>query len=168
MLKIFNDLSPFFEDCYLEVGVREYAKVIKTSPPTASKILKEYGKQGILKSRGERNILLFNINRESLLLKVLARAYWQFRLKSLIDFLRHELMASSIVLFGSTSKLETQRNSDFDIIVISSFKKTPSLKKFEKELGRNIQLFNFKSFDKINSNLRTAALNGHILWGVLE
>ena len=48
MLKIFNELKPFFEDVYREISVREYAKLTKVSPPTASTILKKYEKDNNL------------------------------------------------------------------------------------------------------------------------
>ena len=48
MLKIINDLRPFFEDCYRRVNVREYAKIMHISPPTASKILDSYHHENLL------------------------------------------------------------------------------------------------------------------------
>ena len=48
MLNIINDLDCFFEDCYRRVNVREYARIKGISPPTASKILTNYQKEGLL------------------------------------------------------------------------------------------------------------------------
>ena len=59
MLKIINDLSPFFEDCYRRINVREYAKIMNISPPTASKLLNEYNQEGILKKELYRNFMFF-------------------------------------------------------------------------------------------------------------
>lgn len=48
MLKIINDLTPFFEDCYREISVREYARIMSISPPTASKLLSYYCSEKLL------------------------------------------------------------------------------------------------------------------------
>ena len=61
MLKIFNDLEPFIEECYKEIGVREYSRIIKISAPTASKILKNFESEGLLKKRLDKGYLLFGI-----------------------------------------------------------------------------------------------------------
>ena len=60
MLDILNNLGAFFEDCYRRISVREYAKIMNISPPTASKILTEYSKEGILIKEAERNYLFFS------------------------------------------------------------------------------------------------------------
>jgi len=51
MLKIFNGLRPFIEDCYREIGIREYSRIIKVTPPTASRILKNFESEQILKKK---------------------------------------------------------------------------------------------------------------------
>ena len=87
MLNIFNNLKPFFEDCYRELGVREYSRIVGISPPTASKLLKEYEKEGLVNKRKERGFLLFRANRESNVLKSLSRIYWEQKLRPLIEFI---------------------------------------------------------------------------------
>ena len=62
MLEIVNNLEPFFEDCYRIVSVREYARLIKKSPPTASKLLKGFAQEGYLHKRPERGHLLFSLD----------------------------------------------------------------------------------------------------------
>ena len=53
MLDIFNRLKPFFEDTAAEISVRQYAKSIRVSPPTASKVLKELHKENLLLARSQ-------------------------------------------------------------------------------------------------------------------
>ena len=48
MLKIINNLKPFFEDCYRRINIREYSRLMKISPPTASKLLYKFNKEGLL------------------------------------------------------------------------------------------------------------------------
>ena len=168
MLKIINELKPFFEDCYKELGVREYARLSKITPPTASKILKEFASQNLLKKREERGFLLFRANRESSTLKNLSRIFWEDKLQKLTNYISEELYPDTIVLFGSLSKLEVSEKSDIDIAVFTKLKKEITLKAFEKSLGKEIQLFSFKSLDKVNKELRINIMNGHVQNGRLR
>ena len=43
---------PFFQDCYRRINVREYSRLMKISPPTASKLLSSYSQEiSILESK---------------------------------------------------------------------------------------------------------------------
>ena len=168
MLKEINSLGVFFEDCYREWSVREYAREVKISPPTASKKLKGFGKEELLLCREERGFILFRVNRESKVMKDLSRIYWYFKLKELFDFLRENLFPDAIILFGSLAKLEAKENSDIDIAVFGSVKKKFSLNKFEKRFGREVQLFSYKSLDKVNKELRLNIMNGYKVEGYLS
>lgn len=55
MLDIINNLKPFFEDCYRRINVREYSRLMKISPPTASKLLSKYHKLNLLLVDRDRN-----------------------------------------------------------------------------------------------------------------
>ncbi len=167
MLNIINNLTPFFEDCYKRVNVREYAKLIKVSPPTASKILMEYRKEGLLKKQEERNYFFFFANTENKLFIDLSRIYWRNRLKELAESIEKVAVTPLIILFGSLSKGETTSDSDIDIAIISN-KKEITLKNFEKDLKRNIQIFWFDSFNKINEELKNNILNGYVLSGRIK
>ena len=131
MLKILNNLAPFFDDCYRRISVREYAKLTGISPPTASKLLISYHKEGLLVKEEDRNYLFFQVNRESKLMKGLSRVYWNEKLKDLINVIEEELFPDALVLFGSLSKLETKKESDIDILVITKSKKKINLERFE-------------------------------------
>ena len=65
MLDIFNKLQYFFEDCYRRINVREYAKLMKISPPTASKMLSEFQNEGLLKKEIDKGYHLFYANKEN-------------------------------------------------------------------------------------------------------
>ena len=65
MLKLINKLSQFLEDCYKEISVREYSRANNVSAPTASKILKNLEKEGLLKQRTDKGYILFRTNREN-------------------------------------------------------------------------------------------------------
>jgi len=165
MLKIINDFELFFEDCYREISVREYAREMKVAAPTASKMLKGFAKEGLLYMRAERGFIFFRANRESLVLRNLSRIYWGEKLEGLVEYIWDSVHPDSVVLFGSLSKLEVSSRSDIDIAIFGGFKKEIDLKNFEKKLGKEIQSFVFESLDKVNKELRDNMIEGYILRG---
>lgn len=167
MLNIINNLSPFFEDCYRRINVREYAKLIKVSPPTASKMLGEYYKEGLLKKQEERNYIFFFANPENSLFVDLSRIYWKIKLKEIVKEIEEKTVNPIIILFGSLSKAETMPNSDIDLAIIAD-KKDIDINLFEDKLKREIQLLWFEDLSKINKELKNNILNGYILSGRIK
>lgn len=168
MLDIFNRLKPFFEDCYREISVREYSRLMGMSAPTASILLKRYVSGGLLKMREERRYLLFRVDRESSVLKDLSRIYWRMKLSKIIEEIKDNLHNPVIILFGSLSKLEAKLDSDIDIAVISKINKKIDSEKYEKQLRRKIQIFYFKSFNEIKKELKLNVINGYTIIGEIE
>jgi len=168
MLEIFNVLKPFFDDCYGEISVREYSRLMGMSAPTASVWLKMYESEGLLKRREDRGYMFFRADRDSDILRDLSRIYWKIELTKVVNEIRTELHNPTIVLFGSLSKLEAKKDSDIDIAIISKTAKKINLENFEKQLGRRIQVFYFKSFGEISDELRINIINGYVLGGRLE
>ncbi len=168
MLKIFNDLSLFIEDCYREIGIREYSRIVGITPPTASKILKKFESEGLLKKREDKRYLLFRANRQSDILKDLSRTYWKQKFKGLIEYINLEFHSPSIILFGSLAKLETKKDSDIDLAIITNINKRIDIKRYEKFFHREIQLFPFKSLSNINKELRINIINSYLIQGELK
>ena len=167
MLRIFNNLSPFFEDCYRRINVREYARIMKISPPSASKLLTALQKEGLLIKEEERNYIFYSANRESRLFVSLSRVYWLDELErsGLLDYLENECLAKLVILFGSLSKAEVRKGSDVDLAVFG-LSNSLDLERFEKKLGREIQLFLFRKKSEIKSReLLNNILNGFIVLG---
>jgi len=162
MLKIFNDLTLFFEDNYHELGIREYSRFQKISPPTASTILKEYQKEDLLLLRKERRYIFFRANRENNIFIDINRAYLRFRLSELTQFLANETSFSQIILFGSLVKGEATISSDIDLFLNCHFREI-NASKFEKNLSRNIQL-HFSEALK-NKDLLENIKKGIVLYG---
>lgn len=167
MLKIINNLTAFFEDCYRRISVREYAKLIKVSPPTASKLLMEYHKEGLLKKQEDRNYLFFFANKENKVYIELSKIYWNEKLKEIVENIKNKTINPAIILFGSLSKGEVTPDSDIDIAVITS-KKNISLENHEKKLKRKIQIFWFNNFGEMPKELKNNILNGYSLSGRVE
>lgn len=168
MLKIINDLRPFFEDCYRRINVREYAKIIGISPPTASNLLSQYHKEGLLLKERYRKYIFFYANKDSKVFIDLARIYWREKLEELVVYLKNELVSPTIILFGSLSKAEAKPDSDVDLAVFAA-KKELKLGLFEKKIKRNIQIFWFSSINNIKAEeLGSSILNGYLLTGRLH
>ncbi len=168
MLKILNNLRPFFKNNYRRINVREYSRIIKVSPPTASTLLEKLRKQNLLKKEKEKIYINYFANKTNNLFIDLSRIYWSTLIKksALIDYLNKELINPIIVLFGSFSKAEIKKGSDIDLAVFSVLKKDLNLKNFEKKLNRKIQLFLFKSREEIkNKELLNNILNGYKISG---
>ncbi|MFT4326439.1 MAG: nucleotidyltransferase domain-containing protein [Candidatus Woesearchaeota archaeon] len=165
MLKIFNDLEPFFKDNYARIHVRKYAILKNISPPTASKELETLRKHGLLKKDISDKYFHYFANKDSLDFIDLQRMYYRLQLKDVIQHISEETINPTIYLFGSLAKAETTMQSDIDIAIITPTQKMLDVKKFEKKLGRTIQVFMFTDIEKIPSELRANILNGYRLRG---
>ncbi len=168
MLEIINSLAPFFEDCYRRISVREYARLMKISPPTASKQLELYKRKGLLKKEVERMYFYYFADKDGWLFAELSRIYWRRKLEAagLLNFFEKEFFSPIVILFGSLAKAEAKANSDIDIAVFTSTNKIINLKEFEKKLKRNVQLFLFSSRDAVkNPELLNNLLNGYVMKG---
>ena len=168
MLKIINNLHPFFEDCYRRINVREYAKIIHTSPPTASKLLTYYNSNGLLLKTTYKNYILFYANKNNTNFIDLSRIYWRCKLDEFIALIENKLVNPSLILFGSLSKAESKQESDIDMAIFAN-KKELNIKDIEQKLKRKIQLFWFKSLNDIkNKELANNIINGYTLVGRLK
>lgn len=168
MLKIFNDLEPFLWDNYRRIGVREYAKLRKVSPPTASTMLSALHREGLLRKEKERTYLFFSANDRSQLFLQLSHAYFtqHFERVGLTKQLERELINPLIIMFGSFAKAEINENSDIDIAIFSPSDRDISVKKHEEQLGRSIQVFMFRNKEAVkNKDLLNNILNGVIISG---
>ncbi|MDP3027556.1 MAG: nucleotidyltransferase domain-containing protein [Nanoarchaeota archaeon] len=168
MLNIINNLRPFIEDCYRRINIREYSRLMKISPPTASKILSEFNKERLLLIEKDRNYIFYYANKNNKIFVDLSRIYWNLKLNNLVGFLNKNLTNPTIILFGSLSKAETKNDSDIDICIIGH-KKELDIKNFEDKLERKMQLFFFSSIEDIkNKELANNIINGYILEGRLR
>ena len=169
-------LELFIREPEREFHVREIAKLLKKSPTTISKYLKDYEFRKILTSSKKLNHLLFKANTESMRFKQLKLSYNLNTLNEsgLIDYLTEEFNhPKAIILFGSFAKAENNKNSDVDILVVSNLKKQVELGKFRKKIGNEIQIFihsdkEIQNMKKTNKNLLNSFINGITLYGLFE
>ncbi len=169
MLKILDDLEPFFQDNYRRIHVRMYARMKNISPPTASKILNNYSRNNLLIKNEDKGYLEFHSNNENPLFIQMQRTYYldRFTKVGLINHIKQHYISPVILLFGSFAKAEISENSDIDLAIFSVTKKNLDLTRFEKKLGRSIQLFQFKDRKTCEKNpeLLNNILNGFPLQG---
>lgn len=168
MLNIINNLKPFFEDCYRRINIREYARIMRISPPTASKLLSGYNKEKLLIMEEDRNYIYYYANKSSKNFIDLSRIYWRERFSDILNYLDKDLLSPTIILFGSLSKAETKKDSDIDLCIIAP-KKDLKLSEFEKKIKRKIQILFFNSIKDINNKeLLNNILNGYLLGGRIK
>lgn len=139
MLKIFNELKLFFEDVFREISVREYARELNISPPTASKTLKDYEKEGLLISDKKGIYIYFRADKENYLFRQLSRLYWFLVIYKLTKKLHEQVNYRKIILFGSLSKSENTKSSDVDLFLDTGNKEV-NTSELENNLKRKIQL----------------------------
>src|SRR3989344_4186036 len=122
MLKIIDSLQAFFNDNYKRIHVREYARLQKISPPTASKLLQQLNKEGLLKQETDKQYIYYYADEDSELFIGFSRIYWGITLKEsgLIDYIVRETLSPVIILFGSLSKAEAKQDSDIDLAIFTA------------------------------------------------
>ena len=166
----------FIEEPEKEFHVRQLSKLLKKSPTTISKYLKEFEKKRFLKSERKLNHLLFKAHVEN---KEFKKAKLDYNLdilqeSGLIDYLIKQFnYPEAIILFGSFAKAENIPKSDIDLLLISPLKKNIKLEKFERKLGHKIQVFvhSKKDIDKMkqkNKELLNSWINGIVIYGFFE
>lgn len=169
MLKIFNDLELFFRDNYRRIHVREYAKLHRISPPTASTLLSSYHKENLLKKENDKGYFNFFANRENNQFIQFQRAYYlkKFNDIGLIAHINNTLLHPVVILFGSFAKAEITEDSDIDLAIFTPSNKKLDMSNFEEKLEREIQTFIFKNRQEAEKSpeLLNNILNGFKLSG---
>lgn len=171
MFKEINNLGPLLNEPQREFNVRELARILKITPATASKKLKEFTKKDLLSYRKERTFDLYKANLESECLRDLKvyHSITKIRQSGLIESFNQFYLKPTIVLFGSSATGYDTKESDLDLLIISPNQKEFPLKnKYEKKLKKDIQLFIVKNIKGLpNKHLINSVLNGIVLQGAL-
>jgi len=172
MFKELNILALFLKSPTREFNVREVARLLRIAPATASKELQKFAKQEVLTEKKERGFKLYRANLENDLYKDI-KIFYNLRIikeSGLISELNKFYLKPTIILFGSASQGLDIETSDFDVVVISE--KTanfPYLDKFEKKIGRGIQIFAVRNLKELkNEHLINNVANGTIIQGELK
>src|SRR3989338_7054165 len=169
MFKELNILKIFFESPTREFNVREVARILRITPATASKELKQLAKKSLLKERKDRTYIFYKADIESIFYRDLKIFYNIRKIKDcgLVDELNKFYLKPTLILFGSAAYGYDTETSDFDLLIISERKEEfPTMKSFEKKLNRRLQLFLVKDVQDLkNKHLINNILNGITIQG---
>lgn len=172
-----NDTTiPFIENPETEFHLRKLARMLKKSPATISKKLKQLLKQKIITMEKISNHNYFRANTENEKYKQLKFSYNLQKINNsgLIKFLEEKFnFPEAIILFGSWQKAENNKNSDIDILIITPIKKEINLEKLEKKLNTKIQIFqqsrkDISNLKNKNKQLLNNMVNGTTIYGFWE
>ena len=161
----------FLENPTKKLRVRQIERELKLSLPSVIRYAKELVKEGILKIEEISGINFFvaNYGDEGYLLEKQLHNTKRVHNSGIINYLVEEYSNPVIIIFGSFSKGEDIEASDVDIYIQTPSKKKISLAKYEKILGKKIQLFQGISLKNLsNPHLANNIVNGIILNGSLE
>ena len=161
----------FFVNPTVKLRVREIERELNLPIPSVIKHTKDLVNEKILKITTIGKVTLFSADRSSkeyLLQKKL------FNIKKIYDselikYLITNYSNPTIILFGSYSNGEDIENSDIDLYIETANKQKFNMKKYEKNLERKIQIFNFKNIKQIkNKFLANNIINGITLNNFIE
>ena len=151
--------------------VRQIERKLNIPLPSVIRYCKELEKDGILTSMEIGGVTFYTANRGDKKFLLEKRL---FNIKSiyqtgLVDYLREKMHNPTIILFGSYSRGEDTEDSDIDLYVETTLKEHPSLQKYEKMLGRRIQLLIHRNIKEIpNPYLSNNIINGITLNGFIR
>lgn len=119
--------------------------------------------------RGGRKFPIYVAKKEEKTFRLQKKAYNLSAIleSGLIEYLEEKLTPKAIVLFGSYRRGEDVESSDIDIFV-ECREEPVNLVKFEKELGRKIELHFKDDFTTFSQELKNNIINGIVLSGFLE
>lgn len=168
---VWSVASAFFKEPTKEHYLKGISREINLAHTSVKKILNYLERLSIIKRKDIiRNTRIFpvykaNINsNEYRKYKIL---YAVDSIQELADYLNDKIMPESIVLFGSYAKGEDTEESDVDIFIEAKEKKL-NLTKFEKKLGRKIELHFKSKFTEYSKELKNNISNGFVLRGYLD
>ena len=163
-------LRQFFYEPMNQFGVRELSRQTHFDTKTVMKHLRELVKRKlILKKIQKGKFPNYEANRLSRNYKIIKSNVLMNEIAQtgLFDFLEQELKPKAIVVFGSVQKGTYLKNSDVDIFMQCKEKKI-DLSKFEKKLGRDIQIIFEEDLNKLTEGLRSNIINGNTVSGALQ
>ncbi|NOQ38386.1 hypothetical protein GQ472_05865 [archaeon] len=161
----------FFLHPTVQLRVRHIERDVGVPLPSAIRYVKELEEEEVLKSSFVSGVKLFSADRTSGQFLAEKRMYNIMALSDsgLLKYLVETLDNPTIVLFGSYSRGEDVEDSDIDLYVEVQGRNLSGLKKFEKGLGRKIQIFFYRTIDSVeNKELANNIINGVTLNGFLE
>lgn len=165
-------LQEFFQRPTHRFHLRELSRDLKLGMPSVRSHVHALAKMGLVAETDAETFKSYVPNVDSPLFKTYKRLDTLQRLydSGLVDFLEKQLSyPTAIILFGSCAYGEDTEKSDIDIAVIARQKEL-DVSKYERELGRSIQLHAFGSVAdmKKTPELFNNIMNGVVLYGFVK
>jgi len=138
-----NILLWFIENPSKEIHVKQLSRELRISSSTASNILKELNKTGMLNKEKRANVLFYCLNNDNPISNQFKRLNTIMKIEnfSLVDFfIEDDDAIITIAIYGSYASGENDQKSDMDILLITGSKR----KDYEKALHRIQELFGCK------------------------
>jgi predicted nucleotidyltransferase len=152
-------LEVYYEHPRKSFTIRELARLTNIPKSTAQRYLAELTKKGLVSKENKTgDSLLFKFKKINFHIEKIAES-------GLIEELVEKLNPSCIILFGSIRKGDSVKESDIDLFIESPVEKEIDLRKYEKKLKHNIQLFIEKDINKLQPHLFNNLINGIKLYG---
>ena len=155
-------LEIFYENPNKEFTIRDISKLTKIPRATVHKYLIKLKKQKLItKNNKPENNLLFKTKKINYFIEKIVNS-------GIIDEIVNKLNPSCIILFGSIRKGDSVKESDIDLFIEYTIEKNIPLKKYEKKLKHNIQLFKETNIKNLPRELFNNVVNGIKLVGYLK
>lgn len=166
---IWRVFAVFAERPQKSFHVRELSKQISLSPTSVNIHLKKLEKAMLIvrETEGLYDSYKADFNNESFRFYKRIHNVVRLRESGLIEELENKLFPTAIVLFGSYMKGEDIETSDIDLFLLAE-EKNISLEKYERALGRRIQIFFSADIKKLPRELKNNILNGIVIYGYLK
>ncbi len=125
-----------------KIHVKGLARALRISPRTAQTYMQLYEKEGILLRENIGNLALYGMINGPLTYE-LRRAYIMLSIKQYADgFISDNPAITSLIMYGSSARGDYDRNSDIDLLVVSSTK-APNLRQIrlaETAMSKELKL----------------------------
>lgn len=152
-------LELFFEYPEKSFTVRKISNSVSIPKTTTHRILSKLKKQGLITNENKASqTRYFKIKKVNHFIEKIVSS-------GLIDKLIKKMNPSCIILYGSTRKGDSVKESDIDLFIETSIKKIPDLSEYEKDLGHEIQIFTKSDIRELNNHLLNNVVNGIKLYG---
>ncbi|MBU0894878.1 MAG: nucleotidyltransferase domain-containing protein [Nanoarchaeota archaeon] len=155
-------LELFFEFSSKSFTVREISKKTKVPSSTVQRYLERLRENEMINQDNIANINPYFKFKKTFF--IIDKIYES----GLINYLEENFVPETIILFGGMRKGDYDSESDIDLFVSTTKGVKLDLKKFEKKLGHNIQLFLKKDINELPTHLFNNVINGIKLSGYFK
>lgn len=161
-------LDLFFEEPTRLFQIREISRLTRIPKSTVERKLKKLSEDKLI-VKNKKNVVGYMANEAVPYFRLVKKVkFLKMIYKSgLIDYLEKLVYPRCIILFGSFSKGEYNKESDIDIFVQSK-EKNYDVTKFEKRLKHTINLFFDEKLSNLSKELFNNIINGIKLAGYIK